>query len=162
MTPYYRLTRWAACGALAVFTLGCSQQPPTPPDTRADDAANILQTDMAWSKAAAAKQLDGMLAYYADDAFMFPDNGPMATGKDAIRETWDMMLSDPNFSISWQPTKVEVARSGDMGYSHGTYQTTMNDAKGKPVTSKGKYVVVWKKQADGSWKAVDEIANSDT
>jgi len=38
---------------------------------------------------------------------------------------------------------------------------TINDKEGKPVNSKGKYVVVWKKQAGGDWKAVVDIDNSD-
>jgi ketosteroid isomerase-like protein len=42
----------------------------------------------------------------------------------------------------------------------GTYQGTMNDAKGKPITDRGKYVTVWKKQADGNWKVVVDIFNS--
>jgi ketosteroid isomerase-like protein len=38
---------------------------------------------------------------------------------------------------------------------------TMNDAKGKPITSRGKYATMWKKQADGNWRAVVDISNSD-
>jgi ketosteroid isomerase-like protein len=38
---------------------------------------------------------------------------------------------------------------------------TMKDAQGKPVTDRGKYTEVWKKQADGKWKAVADIWNSD-
>ena len=38
---------------------------------------------------------------------------------------------------------------------------TVNDAKGKPVTDRGKYVEAWKKQADGAWKVVEDIYNSD-
>ncbi|MCX6635202.1 MAG: DUF4440 domain-containing protein, partial [Acidobacteria bacterium] len=54
-----------------------------------------------------------------------------------------------------------VARSGDVAYSHGTYAMTMNDAKGKPVNDKGKFVTVYRKQPDGKWKVVADIINSD-
>jgi ketosteroid isomerase-like protein len=54
-----------------------------------------------------------------------------------------------------------VSSAGDLGYTTGSYEVTVNDAKGNPVTSRGKVVVVWKKQPDGSWKAVLDIWNSD-
>jgi ketosteroid isomerase-like protein len=47
-----------------------------------------------------------------------------------------------------------VTVSGNMAYEIGDYQLTTNDASGKPATSKGKYVVIWGKQSDGSWKAL--------
>ncbi len=58
------------------------------------------------------------------------------------------------------PTKVEASRGGDLGYSIGTYELTTYDPTGKPVTDCSKYVAVWKKQADGNWKAVADIFNS--
>ncbi|HTA95878.1 MAG TPA: DUF4440 domain-containing protein, partial [Verrucomicrobiae bacterium] len=58
-------------------------------------------------------------------------------------------------------SKVEVARSGDLAYDTGAYSFTRNDASGKPVTATGKYLVVWKKQADGKWKVIQDIDNRD-
>ena len=57
--------------------------------------------------------------------------------------------------------KVEVAKSGDLGFVSGTYEFNMNDASGKPVTDKGKYVEMWEKQADGTWKCATDTWNSD-
>jgi len=56
---------------------------------------------------------------------------------------------------------VEVARSSDLAYLMGVYQLTMKDPQGKPVMDQGKLVEVWKKQADGKWKTVADIFNSD-
>jgi ketosteroid isomerase-like protein len=56
---------------------------------------------------------------------------------------------------------VEVARSSDLAYATGTYESSMKDSRGKLVTDHGKYVEVWKKQADGKWKTVADIFNSD-
>lgn len=160
MQKHSRILAWAVCCGISFLTLSCAR--PTPaPDTRAADEAAIRRTDGAWSKAAAAKQLDAAVSYYADDASMLPANAPIATGKDAIRKAWTGLFEMPGLALSWQPSKVEVARSGDLGYSQGTYEMTMNDPKGNPMTDHGKYVVVWKKQADASWKAVADIFNSD-
>jgi ketosteroid isomerase-like protein len=58
-------------------------------------------------------------------------------------------------------TRIEVARSGDLAVEFGTFAMTMNDKKGKPVTENEKYVVTWKKQADGKWKVIADIWNTD-
>lgn len=130
-------------------------------DTRAADERAIRETDLAWAKAAAAKDLERTLTFLADDATEMVPNAPVATGKAALRKSWGDMFSPPGFAISWQPSKVEVSRGGDLGYSIGTYQTTMNGPGGKPVTDRGKYLTVWKKQADGSWKVAVDAFNSD-
>jgi len=71
------------------------------------------------------------------------------------------LFQTPGFSVRWQPTKVEVARSSDIGCVYGTYEMTMNDPAGKPMTDHGKYVESWRKQADGSWKWIVDTFNSD-
>jgi ketosteroid isomerase-like protein len=128
-------------------------------DTKAEQA--LREADAAWSKAAESKDLDKTLSYYSDDATVLPPNAPAATTKEAIRKVWQDMLATPGFVISWKATKVEVAKSGDLGFVSGTYEVTMNDDSGKPVSEKGKYVEVWKKQADGKWKCGTDTWNSD-
>ena len=131
------------------------------PDTRAADEQAIRETDIAWSKVGAAKDLERMLAFFTDDASELSPNAPMATGKEALRKAWSAYFATPGFAISWQPTKVEASRGSDLGYSMGTYELTTHDPTGKPITDRGKYVTVWKKQADGTWKVVADIFNSD-
>ena len=147
------------CIALLTFALAC--QPQTPPDTRTADESALREWDAQWSKAAGAKDVDKTVSYYADDVIVLPPNGPIATTKEAIRKIWKDMLTAPGYSGGWKATKVEVARSGDLAYVSGTYEFTMNDASGKPSTDRGKFVEVVKKQADGTWKCVTDIWNSD-
>ena len=109
---------------------------------------------------AGAKDVDKTVSYYSEDAVVMPPNGPSATTKEAIRALWKDLLTDLR-SISWKTKKVEVAQSGDLAFSSGTYEVTLNDPTGKSVNDRGKYVVVWKKQADGSWKCGTDIWNSD-
>jgi uncharacterized protein (TIGR02246 family) len=146
------------CLALVLFISACGQQ--TPPDTRSADESTIRDLDAQWSKTAAANDLDGAVSYYSEDAALLPPNAPVATGKPAIRAIWATLLV-PGASVSWQPSNVEVARSSDLAYSMGSYQSSMKDSRGKPVADHGKYVEVWKKQADGKWKTVADIFNSD-
>ena len=128
-------------------------------DSKAEQA--LRDADAAWSKAAGSKDLDKTVSYYSDDATVLPPNAAAATTKEAIRKIWQDMLASPSFVISWKATKVEVAKSGDLGFVSGTYELTMNDASGKPVNDHGKYVEVWEKKSDGKWKCGTDTWNSD-
>ena len=128
-------------------------------DTKIEQALRDL--DAQWSAAAGAKDLAKTVSYYAESAIVMPPNGASATTKEAIRSAWKEMLGRPGAGISWKATKVEVAKSGDLAYVSGTYEETMTDATGKPVKDHGKYVEIFKKQADGTWKVVADIWNSD-
>jgi uncharacterized protein (TIGR02246 family) len=127
--------------------------------TKVEQALRDL--DAQWSAAAGAKDLDKTVSYYADDAIVMPPNAPPATTKEAIRSTWNEMLTSPGAGISWKTTKVEVANGGDLAYVSGTYEETMTDASGKRAQDRGKYVEIFKKQADGTWKVIVDIWNSD-
>ena len=150
----------ARCSTLALLILfsGCNWQ--ATPDNRAIDAAYIRDLDAQWSKTAAAHDLNGTLSYYSDDAVLLPPNAPVANTKDAIRAIW-AELTAPGVDISWQASKVEVAKSGDLAYSIGTYTLAMQDPEGKLISDKGKFMEVWKKQSDGKWKTVADTYNSD-
>ena len=128
-------------------------------DTKAEQA--LRDADAAWSKAAESKDLDKTLSYYSADATVLPPNASAATTKEAIKTIWQDMLASPGLVISWKATKVEVAQSGDLGFVSGTYELTVNDASGKPVNERGKYVEVWEKKADGKWKCGTDTWNSD-
>lgn len=141
------------------LSAACQTQPAA--DTRAADEATLRNLDAEWSKAAGAKDIEKTVSYYSDDALVMPPNSPVLQGKAAVRAMWQGMLNMPGFGGGWKVTKVEIARSGDLGYVTGTYEFNETDANGKPKTDKGKYLEVWKKQADGNWKCVADIFNTD-
>jgi ketosteroid isomerase-like protein len=143
-----------ACVLLFACTLAVSTSLAKP-----NESAALRELDIQWAKAASAMDLDGTVSYYADDASLFAPNAPVATGKAAIRSGWAQLLV--GFSGGWQPVKVEVSRSGDLGYITGTYDIKFTGPDGKPEADRGKYVEVWKKQPDGKWKCVADIYNSD-
>ena len=87
------------------------------------------------------------------------NNAPLARG-DSIRATWEQLISTPGFDLEWQATSAQVAEAGDLGYTIGTYQLTV-EHEGTPVVTVGKYVTLWKKHADGSWKVVVDCFNAD-
>jgi uncharacterized protein (TIGR02246 family) len=131
-------------------------------DTRATDEAAIRAVDTEWLKAGQAKNVDGWVSFYADNATLMIAGAPVATGKDAIRKTLASLMANPGFAVTFGPTKVEVSKSGDLAYDLGNYSLTLNDAKGKPQTTNAMYVVVWGKQADGSWKVLIDSPGTTT
>ena len=131
-------------------------------NTRAEDERAIRAADADLFKAVQAKNLVGVMSFYAGDASLFPVAEPIAVGRRAIRENWAHVLGIPGFNAHWQITKVEVSRSGDLAYAQGSYQTAMEENEGKPVTEVGKWVTVFKKDQDGTWKAVADITNTDS
>jgi len=123
--------------------------------------SELRALDEQWSATAARNDLDGTVAFYADDAVLLPPNAPIATDKKSIRESWAGLLG-PHTAVSWKWTKVEVAQSGELGYIYGTYKLTIG-ASGNvgAVSDTGKFLEVWKKQSNGTWKCIVDTYNSD-
>jgi len=121
----------------------------------------LLDLDVRWSKAAAAKDLEETIAYYSDDAIVLPPNSASATTKDAIRNVWKDMFASPGLVLTWKASRVELGKSGDMAWVSGTYELIMNDPSGRPINDRGKYLEIWKKQPDGKWKCGADMWNSD-
>jgi ketosteroid isomerase-like protein len=130
--------------------------------TAEESAAAVKAADIKWSKAAQAHDMVTLDSYYADDATVLPANEEMITNKGGATKYWMDHLT-PNVEVSWSPMYVEAAKGGDMVYVLGSYTMTTKPVKGKgaTVTDHGKYLSVWKKQADGSWKAEADTWNSD-
>ena len=121
----------------------------------------LRDLDAQWSKAAAAKDVERTIAYYSNEATIFPPNATKATTKEAIRSIWKDLLATPGLVINWKPASVQLAKSGEMAWVSGLYEMTMNDISGKPINDHGKYLEVWEKQTDGQWKCVADMWNSD-
>jgi uncharacterized protein (TIGR02246 family) len=153
-----------AAVSLAVFLAGCTPAapPPPPPDTHDADVKAIKDVETAWVQAFTTKDADKIATVYAEDASVLITDIPVINGIPAIKAALKPMVADKNFSITFASDKVDVAKSGDLGYSQGTYTMTSTAPKTKKaVTEKGKFVTVFKKQADGSWKALADIFNAD-
>jgi ketosteroid isomerase-like protein len=146
-------------------TVSTSQSSPSsssfekPSDTQPVEQL-LRDLDAQWAKAAATKDVEQTIAFYSDDAVVFPPNAMSAATNEAIRNRWKEMFASSGFVISWQPTRVQVAKSGGMAWLSGTYELTMNDASGKPSNDRGKYLEVWERQTDGNWKCAADMWNS--
>lgn len=143
--------------ALSTFiTSGCT------PGAKAADPAQIEQAIRAkeadWVKAYKAKDVDALASQYSEDAALGGPGEALATSSADRRKALEALTSDANFALDFAADRVLVAQSGDLASSRGHYSITTTDAKtNKPVTSSGTYLTVYKKDKDGSWKAVEDF-----
>jgi len=143
---------------LALLLAGCSATA----DTHDSDAKALRDNEVQWNQDFVSKDVEKLLAHYADDAVLMGPGMPSSLGKDAIRKTLQAMLSDPALTLKFQSSKVEIAKAGDMGFTQGSYTLVMTDPNTKlPMNDHGSYVTTYRKQPDGSWKAVADIATSE-
>jgi uncharacterized protein (TIGR02246 family) len=154
-----RLATLTAATAIACSLIACTSQPP---DTHVADVKAIQDTETQWNKDYAAKDASKIIAHYADDAVLIVPGAPSDHGITAITAAIRQMVADPALALKFQSSKIEVAKSGDIGYTQGIYTMTMTDPVSKKVINDhGSYVTTYRKQPDGSWKAVVDIATSE-
>lgn len=137
---------------------GCNSQSSGDADANAI-AAQIRADEVQWVRDWASRDVDRIVAHYAPDASLISPGSARATGAAPIRAAATAMLRDPNLELRFTPDRVEVAASGDLAYSRGTFSLRLTDpATGQPASQSGTYLTTYRKQSDGSWKAVDDIA----
>ena len=138
---------------------GCAPESGEPIDLEAERSA-ILDADRAWSET--PPEVEAFVSVFADGGRFLPPEAPEAQSREDIQKIASGLFSLPGFSVSWSPNFAGVSQAGDLGYSIGTLEFTVDDAEGNPVTRNGKYTTVWRKQEDGQWKVVSDTFNFDS
>lgn len=142
-----RYLRVYALPLLLIMT-ACTQAPPDA------DPSVITSRSGAWEAALNAPDLDAIVELYASDARLMPPNGAMASGHEAVRDSFGAMI---DAGLGGTLTTVEAMVSGDMGHNIGIYELSA----GGEVVDTGKFVEVWERGSDGVWRIVADIWNSD-
>jgi ketosteroid isomerase-like protein len=133
-------------------------QPSTSAAARAD-AGVLRQLEAEFMNAAANRGAKGYMSYYADEAVELPNGADILQGKENIAKTMNFLDEKEN-RLVWTPVGADMAASGDLGYTYGTYEFRSKDKNGQPVVDHGKYTSIWKKQKDGSWKVELDMGKS--
>jgi ketosteroid isomerase-like protein len=119
-------------------------------------AEDLIMVDQEFSK---LSQESGMkfafFQYAADSAVLLQRNALPIVGKKVIAEAFES-FSDTGFILTWEPLFADISKSGELGYSYGLYTSLI---KADSSVTRGKYVTIWKKQADGSWRYVLDGGN---
>lgn len=144
--------------AAAVLVTGCQKQADSASDPAAVTKA-IKADEKKWNDDFKSKNLEGLLSHYSDDAF-FVAPGVTANGSTEIRKAYADALSDNYFEVTFASDKIDA--SGDLAYARGHFSEKYQDRKSlKIISDSGSYLTVYKKQDDGSWKAIEDVAAAD-
>jgi uncharacterized protein (TIGR02246 family) len=145
--------------ALAIVVTGCQQKAQA---ADASSAKTAIQADeKKWNDQFKAKDTEALVGHYADDAYFAGAGSEPADGSTAIRQAYAGAAVDKNFSVSFASDKIDVADSGDLAYSRGHFTENYTDPKTSNVmTTTGSYITVYKKQQDGTWKAVEDFTTA--
>jgi uncharacterized protein (TIGR02246 family) len=128
--------------------------------TQADDIAAIKRLAEDWHAGWLVGDADVLLALYADDPALMPQNQPPVIGKDAIRPLYEAVFEE--FEVVGAGEMLEVEACGEWGYLWSTYTLTVTPkAGGDPLEDSGNSIFIVRRQPDGSWKIARLIANSD-
>lgn len=97
--------------------------------------------------------------WFADDAVELSNGKAPVIGHAAIAAGADW--TPEQYQLTWTPEGGRMSPSGDMGFTWGHYEGRSKDRDGTPIVSSGRYMTVWKKQADGSWKVALDASNQE-
>jgi uncharacterized protein (TIGR02246 family) len=120
--------------------------------------AAIEKQDAAFSAAFDRGDIAAVARAYAEDAIAFPPDGEMVRGRPAIEAMWKGVHDAGGKAITL--TTVDVTSSGRLAAETGTATLKMQAPSGAEQSQNVKYVVVWKKQPDGTWKIYRDIWNA--
>lgn len=117
----------------------------------------IRAQEAAWNRHYAARDAAGLASMYAPDAALANPGAPLLSGT-AIRPAIEQFAADTNLQVQFAADRIQVARSGDLAYSRGSFtMRTTDPTTGQPRTDRGTYLTVWQRQEDGSFKAVEDF-----
>jgi ketosteroid isomerase-like protein len=133
--------------------------PPEPVIDLEQERENLLQQDLRFAEAAYTEGVaEAYRRFMAKDAIQLPDGGLAIGGRDEIYADMLAITDGVDFSLTWEPLEVEVAASGDLGFTWGIYYYESLDELGAPFVAEGKYVYLWRKNAD-RWELILDISN---
>lgn len=114
----------------------------------------IIQAERDFAQMVKEQGMQAGFTFFADsNAVIRRGNETLIKGKKEIEENY----GNPRYKdvvLEWEADFVDVAQSGDLGYTYGHYNFEAKDSTGNPIKATGTFHTVWKRQSDGSWKYV--------
>lgn len=113
---------------------------------------HLMELETQFAAAVAAGGGKAFASWFADEGVTLANGRPPVIGREAIaaQAQWD----PKDYQLTWTAEGARMGPSNDMGFTWGHYDGTGKDAHGQPVTHSGRYITVWKRMPDGSWKVV--------
>jgi len=119
----------------------------------------VREFDEQFCKSVANQDVADLVSRYAPDAKLLPPNQPLVSGRAGLEEFFKTMIASGMRSLELDTT--DVLEGGDLLVSIGAYRLGLQPPGGDPITDVGKYVAVFRRQADGGIKIAVDTFNSD-
>ncbi len=147
---------------VVVFTIllaGCAAETSEQIDLEAERAA-ILEIWPQYTSSLNSGDIDSWISLWTDDGVQMPPNEPLLNGRDQIRTRNKAVLD--RFIFDMRSINIEeVSIAGDWAFAWGTYSATLTPKEGsETIPIDGKYMTIFQKKSDGSWKIHRDIFNS--
>ncbi|RMF76268.1 MAG: DUF4440 domain-containing protein [Acidobacteria bacterium] len=155
-----RRSAWLPVALTAVLLAGAvvSCGPRGESADRAATVDELLAADRAFAEAVARDGLGGWLRWFEDDGAQIAA-GEVYRGRREIEALMSPLFASEDTRFVWEPEGGDVAASGDLGYTWGRYEGSGTDQNGVAWRTAGRYVTVWRRQDDGSWRVAIDIGN---
>jgi len=151
---HHGLVRSLSLLLVAVALVGCEGRVQVNAPTEVRNS--LLAADRAFSRMSQAEGAQAAFVYYAHpEVVLLPAGGEPVRGVAAVRAGFEGFQG----VLTWEPQDAQGAASGDLGATWGYYRLVRTDASGEETVSRGKYVSVWRRDADGEWRYLMDIGN---
>ncbi len=115
----------------------------------------IYETELAFSRLSEKEGVEKAFLTYAAEDVVVKRQNRLVIGRDSLAAYLaNFNANEGNEVLTWEPDFVDVASSGDMGYTYGKYIYRVTDSLGTVTENRGVFHTVWRKQPDGQWKFV--------
>ena len=146
-----KISRLHLLGLIMFFT-ACTVQ-----NNKLTDKAKqeIIDAERAFNNMAQDEGIAAAFLHFAADSAVLMRNNKLIVGKAAIEISFgNNFAKQEGVSLTWEPEFVDVAKSGDLGYTYGKYIYSVTDSSGAISRDTGIFHTVWKLQENGEWKFV--------
>jgi ketosteroid isomerase-like protein len=156
-SPLIPCSRCAAIAFLAIATiLSPAFWPAATAAPQASTIVALADIREAWVQDLRTKQLEPILKFYAPDAVFLQPTGERITGSAALRTLFQTIMATFNSDLTLHSQNLET--SGALAYDSGDFQETLTViATGAKITAKGSYIIIFKRQPNGSWQIVQHV-----
>jgi len=144
----------------AVLAVGSMNMRAQRADPNLSAVAAIMKADLDFNQAVADRDVKRFLSFVGEHATFNGGLPDEVHCRDAIAKDWARYFQPNGARLTWKPTKAEVLGRGDLGYSVGSWELRAVTAGGQAGVTRGDYLTVWRKQADGAWRVSFDTGSS--
>ncbi|MGE5244970.1 MAG: YybH family protein [Betaproteobacteria bacterium] len=146
--------RWIGATTSVILMAAAVALPAAQSSEREAARAAIVAADTAFSQASSDRDLARFLTFVDERAVFAGGMEGEQHGPEQVAKAWSPFFAPDGPSLTWKPDHAEVLVSGDVGYTVGTWERRVRGADAREKVAHGEYLTVWRKGADGRWRAI--------